>query len=184
MAPEYCSHCWSIGPLAVSAARSWSRQSFWLSRRLLAVVDDERRVAAGPVGDRGLDVDLDRETVGDLDRLRRARCATNRWKPRPRRCRSSSSVGKPGSSTVAERSTWSARNGVVEVVAVEVGDVEEVGPLDRRPCSSGGSWSLRGNTNHEPKNAGTNHGSHTIEAVRGLDQDAGVAERGGAHRPR
>ena len=28
-----------------------------------AVVDDERRVAAGPVGERGLDVDLDREAA-------------------------------------------------------------------------------------------------------------------------
>ena len=51
---------------------------------------------------------------------------------------------------------------LVEVVAVEVGDVQVVGLLDPS-CRSSSSWSLRGNTNHEPKNAGTNHGSHTIE---------------------
>ena len=32
-----------------------------------------------------------------------------------------------------------------------------------RASRSSSSWSLRGNGNHEPKNAGTNHGSHTIE---------------------
>ena len=76
--------------------------------------------------------------------------------------RSSSPVGKPGSSTVAAPVDVVGEEGLVEVVAVEVGDVEVVGPLDRGR-SSAGSWSLRGNTNHEPKNAGTNHGSHRIE---------------------
>ena len=32
-----------------------------------------------------------------------------------------------------------------------------------RASSSSPSWSLRGNTNHDPKKAGTNHGSHRID---------------------
>ena len=69
--------------------------------------------------------------------------------------------------------------GEIEVVPVEVRDVEEVRVLDG-VTHVVGSWSLRGKGNHEPKKAGTNHGSQTM-VPRGLDEDAGVTERRGAH---
>ena len=53
-----------------------------------------------------------------------------------------------------------------------------------RSSSSSSSWSLRGNTNHEPKNAGHEPRVAHDRAVGGLDEDAGVAERRGAHRSR
>ena len=154
MAPENCSHCWSIGPLAVSAARSWSRQSFWFEEAAQPSSTIERRVAAGPVGDRRLDVDLDRETVGHLDRLGRARCATNRWKPRPRRCRSSSvgrEAGEQHRASTGRRGRPGRRRR-----GGRRGGARCTGSRAARPspCSSGDSWSLRGKTNHEPKNAG------------------------------
>ena len=43
---------------------------------------------------------------------------------------------------------------------------------------------MRGKTNHDPKNAGTNQGSQTMDAGGGLDEDAGLAERRGAHQRR
>ena len=46
---------------------------------------------------------------------------------------------------------------------MEVRDVQVVGAARCASSRSSSSWSLRGNTNHEPKNAGTNHGSQTIE---------------------
>ncbi len=128
-----------------------------------AVADDERRVAAGPVGDRRLDVDRHREvtveaelvTVGGADQVVEAE------RPQPP-VELAARVAGHEHGDVAAHVARVGQPRLVEVIAVEVGDVEVVGVADpvvqvveRR--------SLRGKTNHDPKNAGTNHGSQTIE---------------------
>ena len=172
----------SIGPSAVSGARSWIRQSFMLSSR---TSPSSTTSAESPPGPSLIDVSTWMVTV------RPSASSTGRGVPRADEAleaeaaqRALELVGRVAGQQHRRRPVdVLGEEGHVEVVGVEVGDVEEVGLLDRLAGTHAGSWSLRGNTNHEPKNAGTNHGSHTIEACVGLDQDPGVAERGGAHRP-
>ncbi len=92
-------------------------------------------------------------------------------------------MGKPGSRTVAERATWPRRNGSSRWSAWRCETYRKSG-RSTFAMSEAPRPSLRGKTNHEPKKAGTNHGSQTIVPRSRLDQDAGVAERGGAHRLR
>ena len=92
MAPEYCSHCWSIGPWAVSAAMSWSRQSFWSSSRLSP---SSTISAESPPGPSVIDVSTWISTVRPSVISMGVACSvrTNCEKPRLRRRRSSSRVG-------------------------------------------------------------------------------------------
>ena len=96
----------------------------------LAVVDDERRVAAGAVADRRLDVDGDGQTLTELHRpgVPRADEALEAEAAQ----RALELVG--GVAGQQHRRTpvdVLGEEGQVEVVGVEVGDVEVVGPLDR-----------------------------------------------------
>ena len=156
------------------------RQSFWSTMRAVAVADDERRVAAGAVGDARLDVDGDGQpaevellAVDGADRFgeaeRRASCGRARGsgsRAAARRCRAAG--GRAATARPSGRRGGARRTG------------------SRRPrCGpsrSSSSWSLRGNGNHEPKNAGHEPRVADDRAVVGLDEDPGVADRRGAHR--
>ena len=54
------------------------------------------------------------------------------------------------------------QKGDVEMIGVQMRDVEIVRPFDGVAAALG-QVVVAGNTNHEPKKAGTNHGSQTIE---------------------
>ena len=154
----------------VQVDRAVGVERFEVGRPAVVLVDeagatvghDHRRVAARAIGDRRLDVDRDRQpgrqfellAVGGADELGEPELA-ERALLFPRRV-----AGQQDRDVAAQ---VLAQPRLVVVIGVEVRDVEVVGVLDAVTSSSASSWSLRGNTNHEPKNAGTNQGSHRID---------------------
>ena len=146
-----------------------------------AVGHDHRRVAAGAVGDRRLDVDRDRQTgrqfellaVGGADELGEPELA-QRALLLVRR------VSGQQDRDVASQVRAQPR--FVVVIGVQVGDVEIVGALD--PVEEIGVELIVAREDepraeerrHEPRVAQDRPGG-------GLDEDAGVADRSRAHAP-
>ena len=182
MAPENCSQCRSTGPCERSWARSLVRQSFWSTRIDSPSDHHERRVAAGPVGDRrsrcgsrssdpGCDLDLlgvDRaDELGEPEVGQRALVARVSDSPgsrigmsRRRWARShGSSWWSPWRCETYRKSARSIRSS--EVVAQLVVARER----EPRPEERG----------HEP-------GIAQDRTRRGLDEHAGVADRGRPHQ--
>ena len=126
----------------------------------LAVVDEQCRVTARPVADRGLDVDGDLQPTGKVDRLGVAGADEALEAEGPQHALQL--VGRIARQEHGGRAVdVLSEEREIEVVPVEVRDVEEVRVLDG-VTHVVGSWSLRGKGNHEPKKAGTNHGSQTM----------------------
>ena len=139
------------------------RQSFWLTSRLVPSLTTS---AESPPGPSVIDVSTWIATVRPPPRSSSSP-STVRMKfgeaERRAAVRSSSRRRVAGHSTAMSRRQVVAQPRLVEVVAVEVGDVEVVGALDPRRAGRRRAGRCAGTTNHEPKNAGTNHGSHRIE---------------------
>ena len=144
-----------------------------------AVADDERGVTAGTVGDARLDVDRDGQPVeveivgvGGADQVREAEFAHPSLELAGR-------VARQQDADVAPQ--VGPQPGLVAVVAVEVRDVQEVGVLDARQEVVGEAV-VAGE--REPRAEERRHEPGVTDdgPAVGLDQDPGVAERGGAHR--
>ena len=146
-----------------SAARSWGRQSFWLTSRAVPSSTTSAESPPGPsvmlTSRRGW-----RRSRPSTERDRLAvACATKRREAEPaqlalRARRSGSRAAAPWRRGRRARPATPRRGG-------RRGGGRCTGSRVLDPCPQlvGDSWSLRGNTNHDPKNAGTNHGSHRIE---------------------
>ena len=111
------------------------RQSFWLTSRATCRraggTDDDRRVAAGSVGDRRLDVDRDAQPVAEVGLLAVDGADEVREPERPEPLvELAARVAGDEDADVAADVVGQPR--LVEVVAVQVRDVEEVGVLDLR----------------------------------------------------
>ncbi len=146
-----------------------------------AVGHDHRRVAAGAVGDRRLDVDRDRQTgrqfellaVGGADELGEPELAQ-------RALLFARRVARQQDRDVAAQMLAQPR--FVVVIGVQVGDVEVVGVLDAVEQVGVELVVAREDEpraeerRHEPRVAQDRPGG-------GLDEDAGVADRGRAHAP-
>ena len=127
-----------------------------------AVVDHQRRVAAGAVGDARLHVDRHGELLAELHRLAVARAhEAGEAELAQLALLLAGRVAGEQDGGVAADVLGEPR--LVEVIGVQVGDVQVGRVLDPLAAANRLSWSLRGNTNHEPKNAGRNHGSHRID---------------------
>ena len=148
----------SIGPSVVRLARSWIRQSFMLSRR---TSPSSTSSAESPPGPSLIEVSTWMVTCSPPGRStgRAWRVRTKRSKPSPQHALEL--VGRIARQEHRGRAVdVLSEEGEIEVVPVEVRDVEEVRVLDG-VTHVVGSWSLR-KGNHEPKKAGTNHGSQTM----------------------
>ncbi len=145
----------------------------------LAVVHDERRVAAGAVGEGGLDVDLDRQTT-EIDG--RAVLGAHEFAEAERPQLLLEFVGRIAGEQHGGRAVdVLGEVGDVEVVAVQMGDVQIVRMFDG-VADALGQMVVPGE--HEPRAEEGGHEPRIANdrAVTGLHEDAGVADRRCAHR--
>ena len=150
-----------------------------------AVADHHRRVTARAVGDRRLDVDRHAElavvateaqllTVDGADQVREAE------RPQPG-VQLAARVARHEYADVAADVAFVGEPDLVEVVTVEVRDIEVVGAADPFVQLVAQLVVAR---EHEPRPEEGRHEPRVADdrAVGGLDEDAGLAERCGAHQ--
>jgi hypothetical protein len=147
-----------------------------------AVGHDQRRVAPRPVGDRGLDVDRHGEARSDLQLLGVDR-ADELGEAERLECALLLAGGEAGQQDRDVAAEVFSQPRLVVVVAVQVGDVEEVGVLDAVAEVVAQLIVAR---EHEPRSEERRDepGVADDRARIGLDEHAGVADRRGAHRLR
>jgi hypothetical protein len=167
------------GPVCVELAEIGRSAVVLVDEHRLAVDDDERGVAAGPVGDRRLDMDRHAQPRRDLDLLG---------------VDGADEVGEPeflegplllegriaGEQDRDVAAQVIAQPRLVVVVAVQVRDVQEVGVLDALLEIVGQSVVAR---EREPRTEERGHEPRIAEDRPGvgLDQDSRVADRRRAH---
>ena len=132
-----------------------------VEHRARGVAEHERRIAEGSVGrrrhreDRDLEaVEVERFAVAGLDEVP---------EPEPLAAPGEERRGEVGEEHPGALVDVAGEELGIEMVAMEVRHVEEVGPRRSPPVPS---RSLRGKGNQDPKYAGVNHGSHSTDPWR------------------
>ena len=140
------------------------RQSFWLTRR---AVSSLMTIALSPPGPSVMEVSVctATRTPSAISVSVASTVRTNLRKPSRESVRSISRVGNAGRMTVVSLFMRSRRNGTSRWSPCRCDTYRKSG-LQTSCMTSAGRVSLRGNGNHEAKNAGSNHGSQTIVTPR------------------
>ena len=144
-----------------------------------SVADDQRRVAAGTIGDARLDVDGDSQIRAERHLLAVGRADDVVETERPDLVLQLASR-EPGDEHRGVAVDVLGEPRLVEVIGVQVGDVEVGRVLDALHQLG---WELIVAREHEPRSEERRQEPRIAEdrSVDGVDQDAGVADGGGSH---